>query len=68
MVSEPHGFLGGKNLGIFVGQIPLRMSGRQTFPYRMMEAMWKLTTRLLESRLLRDASDHRCEILGRFAK
>jgi hypothetical protein len=49
---------------------PLRPSvsefpfGRLTFPYRIMEAMRKLTTRQLESRLLRAAGDHRCEITG----
>ena len=38
--------------------------GRQPFPYRIMEAMWKSTTRQFESHLLRAVSDHRCEITG----
>jgi hypothetical protein len=36
--------------------------------YRIMEAMRKLATRQLESRLLRAVSDHRCEISGWSAK
>jgi hypothetical protein len=54
----------GKILGIFVGQTPLRTSGRQTFRYRIMEAMRRSTARQLDGRLLRAVSAHRCEITG----
>ena len=43
--------------------LPYLAVGQQTFPYRIMEAMQKLTSQF-ESRFLRAVSDYRCEITG----